>query len=211
MIAQLTGRVTIAGASWAVLNVGGIGFKVLCPPSTAAGLTPGESVTLATSLVVREDSLTLFAFASDTEREAFELVQSANGIGPKIALAVVSVLPPERLVTAIRQEDVRALTAVPGIGTKGAQRLIVDLKDKIGQLGVNESDVASDSPAGPSHTDEIWRAQVIAGLTGLGWPLKDAEAACDQIAPLAASEPTPAIGQLMKAALQALAAKNGVR
>lgn len=209
MISQLTGRVVKSTASWAVLDVAGVGFKVLCPPATAASLTPGELATLATSLVVREDSLTLFGFADDVEREAFELVQSASGIGPKIALAVVSVLPPDRLVAAIRQEDVRALTAVPGIGAKGAQRLIVDLKDKVAQLGV----MVADAPvsASPRADDEAWRGQVLAGLTGLGWPVKDAEAACEQISTLAQAEPQPSVGQLMKAALQTLAAKNGAR
>ena len=125
MIAHITGNVVSAGPTWIVVELGGLGLRALTTPSTSAGARPGQPVTLQTSLVVREDSLTLYAFADADERDAFELVQSASGIGPKIALATVSVLPPDALRTAISTANLVALMKVPGIGKKGAERLAV--------------------------------------------------------------------------------------
>lgn len=201
MIARLSGTVVAVGMSWAVLEANGVGFRLSCPPATVAGLRNGEAATVETSLVVREDSLTLFGFATQLERDTFELVQAASGIGPKTALAVVSVLTPADLAAAIRAENLRALTAVPGIGTKGAQRLVIELKDKINQLSV----AAASQDAQQETTTELWREQVSSGLVGLGWPVKDAEAACEAIAPVAKQQPQPSVGALMKAALQTLA------
>ena len=101
MIAQLSGTVVAAGPTWVVLDLNGFGVKALCSPSTVTSVRLGQPATLATSLVVREDSLTLYGFAEADERDCFELVQSASGIGPKIAQAVVSVLTPEALRAAI--------------------------------------------------------------------------------------------------------------
>ena len=129
MIAQLTGTVIAAGATHVVLDLNGFGVKALCTPATAAAVRLGQPATLATSLVVREDSLTLYGFTEADERDCFELVQSASGIGPKIAQAVVSVLSPDALRAAIAAENIAALTKVPGIGVKGAQRLVIELKD----------------------------------------------------------------------------------
>lgn len=145
MIAQLTGTVAAVGGTWVVLDLAGFGVRALCTPATVAAVRVGASTTLHTSLVVREDSLTLYGFADADERDAFELVQSASGIGPKIAQAVVSVLPPGDLRAAIVDENVTALTRVPGIGPKGAQKMILELKDKVKALGV----VASLHPAAP--------------------------------------------------------------
>ena len=197
MIAHLTGRIDALGGTWAVVDVGGFGLKVLCTPSTAASLRLGEVRTLQTSLVVREDALTLFGFAEADERDCFELVQSASGIGPKIAQAVVSVLSPDQLRTAIASDNVVALTKVPGIGTKGAQRIIIELKDKIHALGA----VTAPSAAQASE----WRDQVKSGLEGLGWSSRDAEAACDKVAPLAEADPATPVAVLMRAALRSLA------
>lgn len=197
MISHLTGTVTAIGGTWAVLDLGGFGLRVLCTPTTAAALRVGQLHTLQTSMVVREDSLTLFGFADADERDAFELVQSASGIGPKIAQAVVSVMNPEQLRTAIATENVVALTRVPGIGTKGAQRIILELKDKIHVLG------AISTPTSAPASD--WRAQVKAGLEGLGWSSRDADAACERVATLAAEDPATPVAVLMRAALQSLA------
>ena len=163
-------------------------------PATASAQRHGAQTTLATSLVVREDSLTLYGFASGDERDCFELVQTASGIGPRLALAVVSTLGPDDLRAAVASGNVAALTRVPGIGAKSAQRLILELKDKIGQLAV-----AATAEAGPSG----WRDQVRSGLEGLGWSARDAEAACDRVADLAETEPSVAV--LMRAALRTLA------
>ncbi len=197
MIAQLTGTVIAAGATWIVLDLSGFGIKALCSPATAAGVRIGASTTVHTSLVVREDSLTLYAFAEAEERDCFELVQTAGGIGPKIAQALVSVLSPSDLRTAIASENIRSLTRVPGIGVKGAQRLIIELKDKVGALAA----VSSSAPTAPP----AWRDQVRGGLEGLGWSTRDAEAACDRVAPIADADPATPIAVLMRAALRTLA------
>ena len=202
MIAQLTGVVASVGGTWVVLDLAGFGVRALCTPATVAAVRVGESTTLHTSLVVREDSLTLYGFADADERDAFELVQSASGIGPKIAQAVVSVLPPGDLRAAIAQENVTALTRVPGIGPKGAQKMIIELKDKVNALGaVPNLSLAASTPA----TGEAWREQVASGLESLGWSARDAAAAVDRVAPLREDDPGIGIGELMRAALRSLA------
>lgn len=200
MISVLTGTVLSAGATQVVLDVHGLGMKVLCPPATSASVRLGESATLFTTLIVREDSLTLYGFARESERDAFEVVQSVSGIGPKIAQAVVSVMSPDDLRVAILTENLPALCAVPGIGKKGAQRLVLELKDKVALLG-GEDTVPRAVVAGA----EPWREQVRSGLEGLGWSAKDAEAACDKVAPLHEEDPSISIAILMKSALRSLA------
>ncbi|HET7725373.1 MAG TPA: Holliday junction branch migration protein RuvA [Propionibacteriaceae bacterium] len=199
MIASVTGQVSAVGATWAVVTVGGLGLRLLCTPSTCAGLRTGQEATLATSLVVREDSLTLYGFADDAGRELFELVQTATGVGPKLALAIVSVLSPDDFRTAIATENLATLSSVPGIGRRGAQRLVVELKDKVAALG------SYDSPAARPSLPPVWREQVRLGLEGLGWSGRDAEAACDRVQPLADEDPTLGVASLMRAALRTLA------
>ena len=200
MISQLTGTVAAAGAAWFVIDVGGVGFRGHCTPATAAALRPGETKTIHTSLVVREESLTLFGFGSDAEREAFDLVQSASGVGPKVALAICSVLSPSDLRRAILAEDLRALCRVPGIGNKSAQKLVLELKDKAGLLALGD---AEPETASPGVADESWRDQVMEGLQGLGWSAKEAGVACDAVADLATGG--AGVAQLMRAALGTLA------
>jgi Holliday junction DNA helicase RuvA len=191
--------VSAVGATWAVVTVGGMGLRLLCAPSTCAGLRPGQEATLATSLVVREDSLTLYGFADDSGREMFELVQSATGVGPKLALAIVSVLAPRDFRTAIATENLATLSSVPGIGRRGAQRLVIELKDKVAALAAADP-VGLATPVAP-----LWREQVRLGLEGLGWSARDAEAACDRVQPLADDDPTLGVAPLMRAALRTLA------
>ncbi|MFT3878009.1 MAG: Holliday junction branch migration protein RuvA [Propioniciclava sp.] len=202
MIAQLTGTVAAVGGTWVVVDLSGFGVRALCTPATVAAVRVGEQTTLHTSLIVREDSLTLYGFADADERDAFELVQSASGIGPKIAQAVVSVLPPGDLRAAIAQENVTALTRVPGIGPKGAQKMILELKDKVNALGAvpNLSTTSRMVPSG-----EVWREQVSSGLESLGWSAKDAAAAVERVVPLREQDPGIGIGDLMRAALRSLA------
>ena len=132
MIAFVRGEVADVGLTSAVVEVGGVGLEVLCTPGTLATLRVGRSATLPTSMVVREDSLTLFGFVDDDEKQTFELVQTASGVGPKLAQAMVAVLSPDDLRAAVAAEDVKTLTRVPGIGQKGAQRIILELRDRIG-------------------------------------------------------------------------------
>src|SRR6187200_3723541 len=162
MIAQLTGVVAQVGPTSAVIEIGGLGIQAVCSPNTVAGLRPGQRATLATSLIVREDSLTLYGFASIDEREFFELLLTATGVGPKLAQAALAVLSPDELRKAIATENLVQLCKVPGIGRKGAQRVVIELKDKINTITpVEESAPAAGPPA-------AWRGQVMQGLQGLG-------------------------------------------
>ena len=130
-----------------MVEVGGFGVLALCSPNTTAGLRLGETATLSTSLVVREDSLTLYAFATVDERELFELLQTATGVGPKLAQAALAVLTPDELRSAIATENLVQLCKVPGVGRKGAQRLVLELKDKINAVRL-VGDLAAATPAG---------------------------------------------------------------
>ena len=201
MIASLSGTVLQVGPTSAVIEVGGLGVLALCSPNTVAGLRVGQRATLATSLVVREDALTLYGFASLDEREFFELLLTATGVGPKLAQAALAVLPPDQLRTAIATENLVQLTKVPGIGRKGAQRMVIELKDKINAVGLTAEPHTSNS------LQPAWRDQVAQGLVGLGWSTKDADAACAEVEPLAAEDPTVSVAVLMRAALQTLARK----
>ncbi len=202
MIAQLTGVVAQVGPTSAVIEVGGFGVQAVCSPNTVAGLRLGQSATLATSLVVREDSLTLFGFASADEREFFELLLTATGVGPKLAQAALAVLSPDELRRAIATENLLQLCKVPGIGRKGAQRMVIELKDKVNTVGLADEPVVAAGPA-----PEAWRGQVSQGLQGLGWSAKDADAACDDVAHLTRDDPQVNVAVLMRAALQTLARK----
>jgi len=202
VIAQVTGTVVALGTTWIVVDLGGLGLRALTTPATTAATRIGAPVTLHTSLVVREDSLTLFAFSDADERDAFELVQSATGIGPKIALATVSVLPPDQLRTAIASQNLVALMKVPGIGRKGAERLVIELRDKVAALGAGAGSGTA-TQAAPAASP--WRDQVAAGLESLGWSARDAAAAVERVGPLADEDPSLGVGALMKAALRSLA------
>lgn len=196
MIAFVSGRVAALGLTSAVLEVGGVGLELLCTPGTLATLRTGASATLPTSMVVREDSLTLFGFLDDDEKSTFELLQTASGVGPKLAQAMLAVLSPDDLRRAVGSEDVKTLTRVPGVGQKGAQRIILELKDRLGApLGA----VRVASAAAPQ---EAWREQVTQGLVGLGWSAKDAASAVETVAPEAG--PSPDVPALLRAALRAL-------
>lgn len=198
MIARLTGTVTQIGPTSVVVDVGGIGILALCGPATAAGLRLGERATLATSLVVREDSLTLYGFANNDEREFFELLQTATGVGPKLAQAALSVLTPDDLRHAIATENLVQLMKVPGVGRKGAQRLVLELKDKINLTRLDDQPLPTGGPPG-------WRSQVSQGLQGLGWSARDADGACDEVSAMVADDPGVSVAVLMRAALQNLA------
>jgi Holliday junction DNA helicase RuvA len=169
-----------------VVEVGGIGLAVQCTPGTIARLQVGESARLSTSLIVREDSLTLYGFADDDERQLFELLQTANGVGPRLAQAVLAIHPPREVRRAVSMADVKALMQVPGIGKKGAERLILELRDRLGSV---TTDISLDgpAPAGLSAVTPVapWRDQLTSALVGLGWSGKEAETAVTELAPVA--------------------------
>ena len=173
MIAHLNGTVGNVSPDGAVIDVGGVGLRVQCTPDTLSALKPGERALVQTSLVVREDSLTLFGFGSEDERNVFELLQTASGVGPRLALAMLAVHSPDALRKAVSNEDLNALTMVPGIGKKGAQRVILELKDRLGAPG----DFASVGASTPRPPKQSWRDQVASGLVNLGWSVRDAEQA----------------------------------
>jgi holliday junction DNA helicase RuvA len=173
VISHLDGLVATVAPEGAVIEVGGVGLLVQCTPGTLATLRTGERARVATSLVVREDALTLYGFAGDDERDVFELCQTASGVGPRLALAMLAVFSPDGLRRAIAAEDVTALTRVPGIGRKGAQRIVLELAGRLGSPGA-----AGGSGAGvPAPRAALWRDQVRAGLVNLGWPARDADQA----------------------------------
>jgi Holliday junction DNA helicase RuvA len=196
MIAFVRGEVAAVTLSSAVLEVGGVGLELMCTPGTLATLRVGRPATLPTSMVVREDSLTIFGFLDEDEKSIFEIAQTASGVGPKVAQALVAVMRPDDVRRAIATEDVKALTRVPGIGQKGAQRIILELKDRIGPpVGVHH-------PAAAESTGAPWRDQVQQGLVGLGWSAKEADKAVEAVAPEAGDDPD--VGALLRAALRTL-------
>lgn len=197
MIAFVSGKVAAVTLSSAVVDVGGVGIEVLCAPGTLAQLRTGHQATLPTSMVVREDSLTLFGFADDDEKQTFELLQTASGVGPKLAQAMLAVLSPDDLRRAIGSDDVKTLTRVPGIGIKGAQRIILELKDRIGVA----ASVAAPGRVSARPAD-AWRDQVHQGLVGLGWPARDAAAAIEAVADEAGESPD--VPTMLRAALRTL-------
>jgi Holliday junction DNA helicase RuvA len=197
VIAFVRGPVAAIGVDNAVIEVGGVGLQIQCDPGTLAGLRPGQEARIATSMIVREDSLTLYGFADDDAKSLFELLLTATGVGPKLAQAALAVLEPDQLRHAVATEDLAVLVKVPGIGKKGAQRIVLELKDKIG--------LPTRAVTGrPLQAQEAWRAQVHAGLVGLGWSPRDAEDAVTAVSPLAADSPNPSVPDLLRAALRAL-------
>ena len=199
MIAFVRGTVADVTLGSAVVEVGGVGLELVCTPNTLATLRVGAPATLPTSMVVREESLTLFGFLDEDEKTCFELLQTASGVGPKLAQAMLAVHTPDELRRAVATEDVKTLTTVPGIGQKGAQRIILELKDRIGSpVG------ASTSRGGPLTPTAAWESQVQTGLVGLGWSAREAERAVETVAPDAGDTAAPDVAGLLRAALRTL-------
>lgn len=169
MIASLRGVVTYVGTASAVIDVNGIGMAVQATPQTLMSLRTGAEALLHTALIVREDSMTLFGFSEPGEREVFETLLGVSGVGPRIALAVLAVHTPEAVRIAASTGDDKAFSKVPGIGPKGARRIVLELADKLVPLGTEEAPAAA--PA--------WNDQVLSAMTGLGWSEKDAAAAIE--------------------------------
>jgi Holliday junction DNA helicase RuvA len=185
VIASVRGQVLSVELDHAVVEVGGVGLAVHAVPATLATLRRGEAARLATSLVVREDSLTLYGFADAAARELFVLLQTVSGVGPRLALATLAVLDPETLRAALADGDLTVLTRVPGIGRKGAERLVVELRDKVGGFAPTAS-----GPGG--HGGGAVRTQVAEALVGLGFAARQAEQAVDAVLAEADSESAPA-------------------
>ncbi len=197
MIASLSGTVATVGLDRVVLEVGGVGMLVHTTPATAAACRRGQQTTLATTLVVREDSLTLYGFGAEAERDIFETVQTVSGVGPRLALAMLSVMAPDAVRLALGNGDVLALTKVPGIGRKSAERLVLELRDKVGAVAGGAVGAATATAAGP------WREQVSEALVGLGWSARQAAEAVTAVAPRADEDAD--VATLLRLALRELA------
>lgn len=200
MIAYVDGRVDSLSPDGAVVDVGGVGLDVHCTPGTLARLRVGDRARVATSLVVREDSLTLYGFADMDERTVFELLQTASGVGPRLARAMLAVHAPDTLRRAVTTEDVTTLTKVPGIGRKGAQRIVLELKDRLGS--------AAEDQSVPAAVAAPWREQLLSALVNLGWSTREAEEAATAVEPEAqetmAAGGTPDVAALLRSALRKL-------
>ena len=197
MISLINGVVRSISTDRTVVEVGGVGLSISITSQTGAQLNIGAPVQLFTSLVVREDSLTLFGFLDEESRAAFDLVQTVSGIGPKVALAILGAHTPQSLAVAIAQEDVKAIEKVPGIGHKGAQRLILELKGKISDFGSSDH---------KQMHQPVWREQLTSALISLGFTAKDSDAAITAVVGQYADRGIDAqsvdISELLKAALQ---------
>jgi Holliday junction DNA helicase RuvA len=195
VIASVRGRVTEVAGDGAVVEVGGVGLWLHCTPATAAELRVGQEARLATSLVVREDSLTLYGFADTDARELFTLLQTASGVGPRLAQAVLAVHHPDVVRKAIANGEIAVLVQVPGIGRKGAERMVLELRDKIGP--------APAGGPGPAPAADAWRDTVRTGLVGLGWSTGQADQAVVAVAEQLDGD-LPPVPELLKRAIRRL-------
>ena len=197
MISLINGIVRSISSDRTVVEVGGVGLSVSITTNTSAQLNIGAPVQLFTSLVVREDSLILFGFLDEESRSTFELVQTVTGIGPKVALAIMGSHSPQTLAAAIAQEDIGAIEKVPGIGRKGAQRLILELKGKVSDFGTSHK---------ISHHQPAWREQLASALISLGFSAKESDNAITTVVSQIAEEGGDAnatdLSDLLKRALQ---------
>lgn len=204
MIASVCGRVAALAPSGVVVEVGGVGLSLECTPSTIAGLRVGQEARLHSTLVVREDSLTLYGFADEDEKVVFEIVQTVSGVGPRVAQAMLAVHNPDALRRAVATEDHAALMQVPGIGKKGAQRLVLELRDRLGApTGGSAVGLAAAAPTGAP-----WRAQLHGALLGLGWSVREADDAVTAVAPdadaMLSTGAAPDVAALLRTALRTL-------
>jgi len=174
MIAQLTGTIRSINSDRIILEVAGIGYLVHVTPVAATTLTLGNSLTVHTSMVVREDSMTLYGFLDAPSRETFELVQTVSGIGPRVALSILAHLSPDQLADAVDTESVNILSGVPGIGKKGAQRILLELKGKLSRSGSPSASVSSTQP--------MWREQLTGALISLGYSAREADSTISIVA-----------------------------
>ena len=196
MFYSLTGSLIKTGAGFAVVECGGVGFMCQTSNYTLAEISSEKTVTLYTYLNVREDALDLFGFSDEYELEWFRLLISVNGVGPKAALAILSELTPDKLALSISASDVKAITRAPGIGPKIAQRIILDLKDKV--KGIVSESVSQQTSAVGAVNDMPNTSEAVAALTMLGYSQSDASVAVSKI------DPSLSVEDIIRQALRAL-------
>lgn len=195
MIASIRGEVIDIALDHAVIEAAGVGYKVMATPSTLATLRRGEDARLITAMIVREDSMTLYGFVDREARDLFLTLLGVSGVGPKTALATLAVYDAQALRQALGDGDVTALTRVPGIGKRGAERMVLELRDKIGPVAPG---------AGTGFGGHAVRAPVVEALVGLGFPAKQAEEAADKVL---ANDPEATTSAALRAALSMLGKK----
>lgn len=175
MIASVSGEVLAVTLDHVVIEAAGIGYRVNATPATLATLRSGNNARLITAMIVREDSMTLYGFLDGETRDLFLLLLSVSGVGPRLAMATLAVHDAPALRQAIAESNISALTRVPGIGKRGAERMALELRDKIGPVG-------SSAPAGAAGTTGYAvRGPVVEALIGLGFAAKQAEEATDKV------------------------------
>ena len=194
MIAALRGNVLSIEPTAAVIEAGGVGYAVQATPATLAGLRVGQEAFVHTSLVVREDSMTLFGFADADEREVFDALQTVSGVGPKLALTILATLTPDQLRQAVANADIAALTRVSGVGKKGAQRLVLEIGAKLGPRRGG----ALEAPSSNARSGDV-----VAALVGLGFSERDVENALSQVEK---ATPEAEVPELLRASLKILGA-----
>ncbi|MDO5746787.1 MAG: Holliday junction branch migration protein RuvA [Actinomycetaceae bacterium] len=199
MIAQLRGSVVSRSLETVLIDVCGVGYEVKATPDTLARCHEGEETTLVTRLIIREDAHILFGFASTDERDVFDVLINAPGVGPKVAMAILSMLTPDELRLALADENEAALVAVPGIGKKTARQLIASIGDKLGQ----PQQAATCSPV---VSTQVVHDDIVKALESLGWNTKQAQQA---VAQAESDMPEANRSELLRAALQVLGAHHG--
>lgn len=202
MIALVRGEVAALGLDHAVVVVSGVGMRVHATPGTLAELRQGVAAELHTTLVVREDSLTLFGFLAADERDTFDILQTVSGVGPRLALAMLAVHSPDGLRHAVATEDLKALERVPGIGRKGASRIVLELGDRLGSPASVPG--SASSPGTPAPPVGAIAEDVVVALQGLGWNAKAAGDAVTRVVD-AGDAPAQDAGAILRAALRTLA------
>ncbi|SNS23845.1 Holliday junction branch migration protein RuvA [Rhodococcoides kyotonense] len=194
MIASIRGEVLDIALDHAVLEAAGVGYRVNATPATLGNLSRGVESRLLTTMIVREDSMTLYGFSDNETRDLFSLLLTVSGVGPRIAMATLAVLDPHALRTALADSNVAALTRVPGIGKRGAERMIVELRDKVDAIvGSSGVPLPSGTPGGSPVRD-----QIVEALTGLGFAVKQAEDATDSVL---AAQPDASTSAALRSAL----------
>lgn len=168
MIGMLHGRVDVIDAASAIVEVGGVGYELRMPSADLASMHAGQTVKVYTSLSVSQDAITLFGFSTAAAKRMFLQLQKVSGIGPKVALSLLSTLPTDRLARAVADGDATALSKAPGLGKKGAQKIILELK---GSIDLNQIEGAA---ADASEMRDTEAEQVVEGLVSLGWREQDA-------------------------------------
>lgn len=201
MISSLHGEVVSIELSGAVIECGGVGYYFAATPLTLGSLTRGEPARVLTTMVVREDAMLLYGFSDQASRELFAVLQTVSGLGPKLAMAALAMLAPDELASAIAKADAKTLQRIPGVGKRMAERMVVELKDKVAAYA--EAVPASSALAAPRNED-VDRDQVVAALVGLGFPEKSA---ADALEAVLADAPVASTSQALRAALAFLGKK----